>query len=32
VVDAEQDDSALTARYTKFLRGNLKAMRAALGV
>jgi uncharacterized protein YndB with AHSA1/START domain len=31
VVDPEQDDSALTARYTKFLRGNLKAMRAALG-
>jgi uncharacterized protein YndB with AHSA1/START domain len=32
VVDPEQDDSALTGRYTKFLRGNLKAMRTALGV
>jgi len=32
VVDPETDDSALTERYTKFLRGNLKAMRAALGV
>ena len=31
VVDPETDDSALTERYTKFLRGNLKAMRAALG-
>src|ERR1700761_1525319 len=31
VVDPEQDDSALTERYTKFLRGNLKAMRAAVG-
>jgi hypothetical protein len=32
VVDPEDDDSALAERYTKFLRGNLKAMRAALGV
>ena len=32
VVDPEQDEGALTDRYTKFLRGNLKAMRAALGV
>jgi uncharacterized protein YndB with AHSA1/START domain len=31
VVDPEDDDSALAERYTKFLRGNLKAMRAALG-
>jgi uncharacterized protein YndB with AHSA1/START domain len=31
VVDPEADDSALTERYTKFLRGNLKAMRTALG-
>ena len=31
VVDPDADDSALTERYTKFLRGNLKAMRAALG-
>jgi uncharacterized protein YndB with AHSA1/START domain len=31
VVDPEQDDSALADRYTKFLRGNLKAMRTALG-
>ena len=31
VVDPEQDDSALADLYTKFLRGNLKAMRAALG-
>jgi uncharacterized protein YndB with AHSA1/START domain len=31
VVDPETDDSALTERYTKFLRGNLKAMRTALG-
>jgi uncharacterized protein YndB with AHSA1/START domain len=32
VVDPEADDSALAERYTRFLRGNLKAMRAALGV
>ena len=32
VVDPEDDDSALAERYTKFLRGNLKAMRVALGV
>jgi uncharacterized protein YndB with AHSA1/START domain len=32
VVDPDQDDTALTERFTKFLRGNLKAMRAALGV
>jgi uncharacterized protein YndB with AHSA1/START domain len=31
VVDPEQDESAVTERYTKFLRGNLKAMRAAVG-
>jgi uncharacterized protein YndB with AHSA1/START domain len=31
VVDPDSDDSALTERYTKFLRGNLKAMRTALG-
>ena len=30
VVDPEQDDSALAGRYAKFLRGNLRAMRAAL--
>jgi len=32
VVDPEQDESTLTDRYTRFLRGNLKAMRNALGV
>jgi uncharacterized protein YndB with AHSA1/START domain len=32
VVDPDADDSALTERYTRFLRGNLKAMRIALGV
>ena len=32
VVDPDDDDSALAERYTKFLRGNLKAMRVALGV
>jgi uncharacterized protein YndB with AHSA1/START domain len=31
VVDPEADEGALTERYTKFLRGNLKAMRTALG-
>ncbi|HEX5288400.1 MAG TPA: SRPBCC family protein [Streptosporangiaceae bacterium] len=31
VVDPDADDSALAERYTKFLRGNLKAMRIALG-
>jgi uncharacterized protein YndB with AHSA1/START domain len=31
VVDPDSDDGALTERYTKFLRGNLKAMRTALG-
>lgn len=32
VVDPDQDDTALAERYTKFLTGNLKAMRIALGV
>jgi uncharacterized protein YndB with AHSA1/START domain len=32
VVDPDADDSALAERYTRFLRGNLKAMRIALGV
>jgi len=32
VVDPEQDESTLTDRYTRFLRGNLKAMRNAMGV
>jgi uncharacterized protein YndB with AHSA1/START domain len=32
VVDPEADDTALAERYTRFLRGNLKAMRIALGV
>jgi uncharacterized protein YndB with AHSA1/START domain len=31
VVDPDADDSALAERYAKFLRGNLKAMRIALG-
>ena len=30
VVDPETDETALTERYTKFLRGNLKAMQKAL--
>lgn len=32
VVDPDEDDNALAERYTRFLKGNLKAMRAALGV
>jgi uncharacterized protein YndB with AHSA1/START domain len=31
VVDPDAEDSALAERYTRFLRGNLKAMRIALG-
>jgi len=32
VVDPDAEESAVTERYTKFLKGNLKAMRVALGV
>ena len=32
VVDPETEEGALTERYTRFLKGNLKAMRIALGV